>query len=146
MHDTALTEIKALLTLALLKSGTSAKDIQNAIDVAATTRLMAGEECVEPALEIRNDVDSNVTNIRDVRPGATIATREARRPQPISAINGDVKALLSLLLLQNGATSREILTTLRMAAAACVRDSDETIDEAEDEFPTTVVSSRSPKA
>ena len=33
-----------------------------------------------------------------------------------------VKALLSLLLLQHGATSREILTTLRMAAATRGQD------------------------
>lgn len=117
MHDTALTEIKALLSLALLKSGTSAKDIQTAIDVAATTRLMAGEEGAEFAHDDRNGSDSNVTNVRDLRHRHAAATvRDRKREQPISGLNGDVKALLSLLLLQHGATSREILTTLRMAA------------------------------
>jgi hypothetical protein len=118
MHDTALTEIKALLTLALLKSGTSAKDIQTAIDVAAMTRLMAGEERAEPIPDDSNGADGNVTNIRDLRPGnAAPAPHEPKRSQPISGLNGDVKALLSLLLLQHGATSREILAALRMAAA-----------------------------
>lgn len=117
MHDTALTEIKALLSLALLKSGTSAKDIQTAIDVAATTRLMAGEEGARFAHDDRNGADGNVTNVRDLRHCNVAATvRDRKREQPISGLNGDVKALLSLLLLQHGATSREILTTLRMAA------------------------------
>src|ERR1700761_3585985 len=118
MHDTAPTEIKALLTLALIKSGTSAKDIQTAIDVAAMTRLMAGEECAEPIFDDSNGADGNVTNVRDLRPGnAAPAPRERKRAQPVSGLNGDVKALLSLLLLQHGATSREILAALRMAAA-----------------------------
>ena len=114
MHDAALTEIKALLTLALLKAGKSVEDIQTAIDVAATTRLMAGEEGAEAA---HDDGDSADDNVRDLRHGhAAAEVRDRQRTQPISALNGDVKALLSLLLLQHGATSREILTTLRMAA------------------------------
>ena len=116
MHDTALTEIKALLTLALLKAGTSGTAIQTAIDVAATTRLMAGEEGAEFIHDERNGADG--TNVRDLRQGdAAAAVRDRKREQPVSALNGDVKALLSLLLLQHGATSREILTTLRMAAS-----------------------------
>ncbi len=127
MHDTALTEIKALLTLALLKSGTSAGDIRTAIGVAATTRLMAGEECAEFAHDDRNGADGDVTNVRDLRHGdAAAAVRDRQREQPISALNGDVKALLSLLLLQHGATSREILTTLRMAAATRRQDGGQT--------------------
>ena len=127
MHDTALTEIKALLSLALLKSGTSASAIQTAIDVAATTRLMAGEECAGFAPDERNGADGNVTNVRDLRHGdAAAAVRDRQREQPISALNGDVKALLSLLLLQHGATSREILTTLRMAAATRRQDGEPT--------------------
>ena len=127
MHDTALTEIKALLTLALLKSGTSVSVIQTAIDVAATTRLMAGEECAEFAHDERSGADGDVTNVRDLRHGdAAAAVRDRQRGQPVSALNGDVKALLSLLLLQHGATSREILTTLRMAAATRRQDDEQT--------------------
>jgi hypothetical protein len=135
MHDTALTEIKALLTLALLKSGTCARDIQNAIDVAATTRLIAGEECAAPDHDDGSIADGRITNIRDLRHGDTAAaSRERKRRQPISGLNGDVKALLSLLLLQHGATSREILTTLRMAAATSVQED----EQAELEQPKTV--------
>ena len=127
MHDAALTEIKALLTLALLKSGTSAKDIQTAIDVAATTRLMAGEECADSGQDDGNGADGHVTNVRDLRHGdAAVAVRDRKREQPISVLNGDVKALLSLLLLQHGASSREILTTLRMAAGVRVQDGEPT--------------------
>jgi hypothetical protein len=139
MHDTALTEIKALLTLALLKSGTSSRDIQNAIDVAATTRLMAGEECAALDHDDSGVADRNVTNIRDLRNGdAAAAPRERKRQQPISGLNGDVKALLSLLLLQHGATSREILTTLRMAAALPVQEDCQDTEPAEPEQSETV--------
>jgi hypothetical protein len=130
MHDTALTEIKALLTLALLKSGTSARDIRTAIGVAATTRLMAGEEGAELGQDDSNVADANVTNIRQLRHGnATPVLRERKGEQPISGLNGDVKALLSLLLLQHGATSREILTTLRMAATPRAQDDEQTIGQ-----------------
>lgn len=132
MHDTALTEIKALLTLALLKSGTSVRDIQIAIDIAATTRLMAGEECAESGDDDRNGTDGNVTNIRDLRPGNAAAPRQRKHSRPISGLNGDVKALLSLLLLQNGATSREILAALRMAAAPREQNDEQTAGQDHD--------------
>ena len=139
MHDTALTEIKALLTLALLKSGTSGRDIQNAIDVAATTRLIAGEECAALDHDDRGLADGNVTNIRDLRQGdAVAASRERKRQPPVSGLNGDVKALLSLLLLQHGATSREILMTLRMAATTSVQEDRQDVEQAELEQPETV--------
>jgi hypothetical protein len=133
MHDTALTEIKALLSLALLKSGTSAKDIQNAIDVAAMTRLIAGEEGAAFDHDDRSTAGP-VTNIRDLRHGD--APRERKRQPPISGLNGDVKALLSLLLLQHGASAKEILTTLRMAAATSVQEEDD--EQAEFEQPVAV--------
>lgn len=147
MHDTALTEIKALLSLALLKSGTSASAIQTAIDVAATTRLMAGEECAEFTHDDRNGADGNV---RDLRHGdAAAAVRDRKREQPISTLNGDVKALLSLLLLQHGATSREILTTLRMAAATRRQDSEHTAgqerERAEPEEPIEATATPMPQ-
>jgi hypothetical protein len=139
MHDTALTEIKALLTLALLKSGTSSRDIQNAIDVAATTRLMAGEEYAALDRDDSDIADRNVTNIRDLRNGnAAPAPRARKRQEPISGLNGDVKALLSLLLLQHGATSREILTTLRMAAAMPSQEDGQDTEPTETEQPETV--------
>jgi hypothetical protein len=120
MHDTTLIEIKALLTLALLKAGKSVKEIQSAIDIAATTRLMAGEEGAEAGHDERSAADGHSTNVRDLHHGnAAAAVRDRKRQQTTSALNGDIKAMLSLLLLQHGSTSREILMTLRMATGAC---------------------------
>ena len=57
-------DIKALLTLLLLKQGTSPKDIQTAVNLTAATRLMVAEEYAgrDEAPEA-----SNVTNIRSSR-------------------------------------------------------------------------------
>jgi hypothetical protein len=117
-------DIKALLTLLLLKQGTSSKDIQTAVKLTAAARLMVAEEYAD-----RNEAPatSNITNIR--------AARVADRPfEPhADTMNSDIKALLMLLLLQNGASSREIQTTLRLAArtrGAAADEESETIEEA----------------
>jgi hypothetical protein len=124
MNNSAMNfDIKALLTLLLLKSGTSPKDIQTAVNMAAAARLMAAEECAEPApsAEAEETNTSNVTNIRPVLNDEAESAAAPRKFEPhADAMNSDIKALLTLLLLQNGASSREIQTTLRMAAA--VRD------------------------
>jgi hypothetical protein len=125
MHDTASFEIKALLTLALLKSGTSAKDIQTAVNVASAARLMIIEEFAELARE-EAGLDSNITSLHDVRHNATAGHKS--EPQS-EGLNPDIKALLSLLLLQHGATPKEIRTTLRLAAAARGAESEETMPE-----------------
>jgi hypothetical protein len=113
-------DIKALLTLLLLKQGTSSKDIQTAVKLTAAARLMVAEEYAD-----RNEAPaaSNITNIR--------AVRVVDRPfEPhLDTMNSDIKALLMLLLLQNGASSREIQTTLRLAARTRGAAS-ETIEEA----------------
>jgi hypothetical protein len=127
MHDSALFEIKALLTLALLKSGTSAKDIQTAVNVASAARLMASEEYAELARSEESRSDANVANIREVRHGeAAGSSSNSRKPDlQVDGMNSDIKALLSLLLLQHGASSKEILTTLRLAAAARTAEVDQ---------------------
>jgi hypothetical protein len=53
-----------------------------------------------------------------IEPASLPGFSEAARPfEPhADAMNSDIKALLMLLLLQNGASSREIQTTLRLAA------------------------------
>src|ERR1700761_2375460 len=132
MHDTASFEIKALLTLALLKSGTSAKDIQTAVDVASTARLMIIEEYAELARRDESDAsDSNVTRIYETRQGAPAPRRlEPQQAPQVEGVNSDIKALLSLLLLQHGASQKEISTTLRLAAAARAAENVEKSDEA----------------
>jgi hypothetical protein len=116
MHDSASFEIKALLTLALLKSGTSAKDIQTAVDLASTARIMAAEEYLRAVSEEVSD--TNVTNLKGARPHGAAGQKTCRHELEPGGLNSDIKALLSLLLLQAGATSQEIVTTMRMAAAA----------------------------
>jgi hypothetical protein len=99
-------DIKALLTLLLLKQGTSAKDIQTAVNLTAAARLMVAEEYAD-----RDEAPEggNVTPIRSAR-------HDEKQERPFEphadAMNSDIKALLMLLLLQNGASSREIQTTL----------------------------------
>ena len=131
MQDSASFEIKALLTLTLLKSGTSAKDIQTAVNVAAAARLMVVEEYSEFVRGEESGLDANVTSIYEARNGAAAQGNRSRAPQ-MEDMNSDIKALLSLLLLQHGATPREILTTLRMAAAARVADHEELSPEQND--------------
>jgi hypothetical protein len=128
MQDSASFEIKALLTLTLLKSGTSAKEIQTAVKVAAAARLMVVEEYSALIRGEEIGQDANVTSIYELRNGAGAADNR-KRGLPIENMNSDIKALLSLLLLQHGATPREILTTLRMAAAARVADDEEMSSE-----------------
>lgn len=121
MNNAAMNfDIKALLTLLLLKSGTSSKDIQTAVNMAAAARLMAAEESAEPeqSAETQEINASNVTKIRPIRNGEAEPAPHSRTFEPhADAMNPDIKALLTLLLLQNGASSKEIQTTLRMAAA-----------------------------
>ncbi len=66
MNNAAMNfDIKALLTLLLLKSGTSSKDIQTAVNMAAAARLMVAEESAEPeqSAEAQETNASNVTKI-----------------------------------------------------------------------------------
>jgi hypothetical protein len=117
-------DIKALLTLLLLKQGTSSKDIQTAVKLTAAARLMVAEEYAD-----RNETPAacNITNIR--------AVRVVDRPSEphVDTMSSDIKALLMLLLLQNGASSREIQTTLRLSArtrGAAADEESETLEEA----------------
>jgi hypothetical protein len=135
MHST-LIEIKALLTLALLKSGTNAKDIKTAVEVASAARLMAAEEYDRtPSIEpIRTG--RKVTNIR-----AGAHDEEAdyahQNQEYTEGLNSDIKALLSLLLLQQGASSKEILTTLRLATGTGTTGEDQNESEQIAETPAT---------
>ena len=138
MHNAAMNfDIKALLTLLLLKQGTSSKDIQTAVNLTAAARLMVAEEYAEPAPG--EDLEAgNVTSIRPARRGAdTVAAARPFEPHA-DAMNSDIKALLMLLLLQNGASSREIQTTLRLAARTRGLMADELPETPEEEIATAV--------
>jgi hypothetical protein len=114
-------DVKALLTLLLLKTGTSSPEIHNALQLAAASRVMMAEEHANPTrMQATEASSSNVAKLRPVAavnvPETSAAVR--RMKQSAEAMNSDVKALLTLLLLKSGADSSEIQTALRMAAAS----------------------------
>jgi len=113
-------DIKALLTLLLLKTGTSSPEIHNALQLAAASRVMMAEENAGPTRSPLTDTPVN--NVAKLRPisGVPDAVAASARKMKLNAdaMNSDIKALLTLLLLKNGAGSNEIQTALRMAAAS----------------------------
>jgi hypothetical protein len=138
MHNAAMSfDIKALLTLLLLKQGTSSKDIQTAVNLTAAARLMVAEYADTAPSE---DLEAgNVTNIRPARRSGADTVAGARPFEPhADAMNSDIKALLMLLLLQNGASSREIQTTLRLAARTRGLMADELLEAPEEEIAAAV--------
>src|SRR5689334_15254560 len=125
-------DIKALLTLLLLKTGTTPKEIQTVLMVASTSRVMIAEEYAathpEHALEIAT---RNVSPVRTAaRPN--VPANFAEFDPEADGIYSDIKALLSLVLLQNGVSANEIQTTLRVAATsrrAMAKDREESLDQ-----------------
>lgn len=116
-------DIKALLTLLLLKTGTTSKEIQTAVNLAAASRLMVAEEVAESPREEREDnvsqsLVSRVTKFRTEAKKSDAYVRNWEADRNAAPMNSDIKALLSLLLLQNGVSSSEIQTTLRLAATS----------------------------
>lgn len=140
-------DIKALLTLLALKTGTSSAEIHNSLQLAAASRLMMAEETAPaPRAPADEGTGSNVAKLRPGNAGtASDATPAARRMQQAAdAMNSDIKALLTLLLFKNGADAIEIQTALRMAAAAratatAAADEAETVrnETTTDEAPAT---------
>ena len=121
MHNAATmnSDVKALLTLLLLKTGTSSQEIHNSLQLAAASRVMMAEES---ATSVRSAPDATTNNVAKLRPiGGTndiVSAAAKRMKQSADSMNSDIKALLTLLLLKNGAGSSEIQTALRMAAAS----------------------------
>ena len=127
-------DIKALLTLLLLKQGTSSKDIQTAVNLTAAARLMVAEEYAE------QDETRESGNVTSIRAGRQVETGDTKRFEPhVDAMNSDIKALLMLLLLQNGASSREIQTTLRLATKSRAVAADEQSDMCQEAVPAVEV-------
>ena len=108
-------DVKALLTLWLLRMGTSPEAIQMTLQLAAASRIMMAEEQAASPDE-RAPPASNVAKLRLLADANAAAANEERLNT--DAINSDVKALLSLALLKSGASSREIQMTLRLAATS----------------------------
>lgn len=123
MQNTASmnSDVKALLTLLLLKTGTGSPEIHNALQLAAASRVMMAEEHASPSRTQNMEASgSNVAKLRPANAGNVPETSASvrRMKQSADAMNSDIKALLTLLLLKSGADANEIQTALRMAAAA----------------------------
>jgi ribosomal protein L7/L12 len=125
-------DIKALLTLWLLKTGTNAQEIHTALQVAAASRVMVAEENAGPSREEAAPTPNNVAKFRPASEALAVARRQS---QQADAMNSDIKALLTLSLLKIGATSNEIQTALRLAAASRVAASEERAEPARSETP-----------
>lgn len=121
MQNTAAmnSDIKALLTLLALKTGTTSPEIHHALQLAAASRVMMAEEHANPP---RNQADATTSNVAKLRPNTNNVPETSasvrRMRQNAEAMNSDIKALITLMLLKNGADANEIQTALRMAASS----------------------------
>src|SRR6187402_1073950 len=113
MQNTAAmnSDVKALLTLLLLKTGTGSPEIHNALQLAAASRVMMAEEYANPMR--MQGIEASGSNVAKLRPATAVNVPETsaavrRMKQSADAMNSDVKALLTLLLLKSGADSNEI--------------------------------------
>jgi hypothetical protein len=124
-------DIKALLTLWLLKTGTNAQEIHTALQVAAASRVMVAEENGDSS---RNEDAAIVPhNVSKLRPASDVLAAARKQQQQADAMNSDIKALLTLSLLKIGATSNEIQTALRLAAASRAATGEERAEPARTE-------------
>jgi hypothetical protein len=108
-------DIKALLTLWLLKTGTGSQEIRTVLQLAATSRMMAAEERADRSLD--EDGPQAAGNVAKLRSEASAAAA-SEEMQNLRAVNSDIKALLSLSLLKIGATANEIQSAMRLASAS----------------------------
>ena len=107
-----ISDIKALLTLLLLKTGTTSAEIRTSLQFASTWRTMAVDERGnDPARDM-----PAANNVAKLYPNSDAEAAARNMQLTIEAMNSDVMALLTLSLLKNGSTSEEIQKALRLAA------------------------------
>jgi hypothetical protein len=107
-----ISDIKALLTLLLLKTGTTSAEIRTSLQFASTWRAMAGDDRGnEPA-----GLAHPANNVARLYPNSDAETAARNMQLAIEAMNSDVMALLTLSLLKTGSTSEEIQKALHLAA------------------------------
>jgi len=128
-------DIKALLTVLLLKTGTTPKEIQTVLMVASTSRVMIAAEYAASRTE--NPVETTTGNVSSIGRAASsdVPANPAEFDPETDGVYSDIKALLSMVLLQNGVSTNEIQTTLRVAAAsrrAMAEQREESADQEED--------------
>lgn len=127
MQQSAATasDTKALLTLWLLKTGTTAAEIRISLQLAATSRVMAAEErgfaaTADAPLALAH-------NVSQLHPGGDPdMLKEAREAHfAAEAMNSDIKALITLSLLKIGTSQEEIHRALRLAARSRATDAEQ---------------------
>jgi len=123
MHSPAvmMSDIKALLTLWLLKAGTTSAEIRTSLLLAATSRAMATDEHGYGRSETANLAQGSlapaiVSNIARLYPNSDAEIAARKTQQAVEAMNSDVMALITLSLLKVGTSSDEIQQALRLAA------------------------------
>lgn len=104
-------DVKALLTLWLLKMGTKTQEIQTVLQLAAASRVMVAEELSLASMEEPHSGTGNVATLRCAsEPNAAVVQT--------STLHSDIKALLTLALIKVGVSLDDIQTTLRLAAGS----------------------------
>jgi hypothetical protein len=121
-------DVKALLTLWLLKMGTTTQEIQTVLQLAAASRVMVAEELSLVSMgETRpHQTARNVATLRSAS-GQNAAVTQTL------AMHSDIKALLTLALINIGVSLEDIQMTLRLAAGSRV----EPASDEEDEMPVS---------
>lgn len=104
-------DVKALLTLWLLKMGTKTQEIQTVLQLAAASRVMVAEELSLASMEEPQPAAGNVATLR-------CASEPKAAVVQTSTMHSDIKALLTLALIKVGVGLDDIQTTLRLAAGS----------------------------
>ena len=121
-------DVKALLTLWLLKMGAKTQEIQTVLQLAAASRVMVAEELSLASMgdERPHSATGNVATLR-------CASESNAAIVQTSTMHSDIKALLTLALIKVGVSLDDIQTTLRLAAGSRA----EAAYEAEDDAPVS---------
>jgi hypothetical protein len=117
-------DVKALLTLWLLKMGAKTQEIQTVLQLAAASRVMVAEELSLASMEEPHSATGNVATLR-------CASEPKAAVVQTSTMHSDIKALLTLALIKVGVSLDDIQTTLRLAAGSRA----EAVLEVEDDAP-----------
>jgi hypothetical protein len=121
-------DVKALLTLWLLKMGTKTQEIQTMLQLAAASRVMVAEELSLATMEEPHPAAGNVATLRCAsEPNAAVVQT--------STMHSDIKALLTLALIKVGVSLDDIQTTLRLAAGSRAEAAVDVEDDAPESEP-----------
>jgi hypothetical protein len=114
-----MSDIKALMTLWLLKTGTTPAEIRISLQLAATSRAIASDEQAsarpDPA-QLPPAGHPTASNIARLYPNSDAEIAARKTHLAVEAMSSDVMTLVTLSLLKVGTSSDEIQKALRLAA------------------------------